>query len=136
MSKNTIKTFVLLALLGGLCMAVGSLFGQQGLIIGLFMGLFFVGASYWFSDKMAIRARGAGGGPFWRGRGPGGRRRHHPPPFPPTLPPPPPLCAPAEVALPPRRGPGARPRRPPPHRRRRAAGPSAGQAGAGGPPDP
>src|SRR2546423_802109 len=56
MSKNTIKTFVLLALLGGLCMGVGSLFGQQGLFFGLVIGLVFVGGSYWFSDKIAIRA--------------------------------------------------------------------------------
>ena len=56
MSKNTIKTFVLLALLGGLCMAVGSIFGQGGLFIGLLIGLGFVGFSYWFSDKIAIKA--------------------------------------------------------------------------------
>lgn len=56
MSKNTVKTFVLLALLGGLCMAVGSLFGQQGLFFGLIIGLVFVGGSYWFSDKIAIKA--------------------------------------------------------------------------------
>ena len=56
MSKNTIKTFVLLAALGGLCMAVGSIFGQGGLFIGLLIGLGFVGFSYWFSDKIAIKA--------------------------------------------------------------------------------
>src|SRR3982750_277622 len=56
MSKNTIKTFVLLALLGGLCMAVGSIFGQGGLFLGLLIGLAFVGFSYWFSDKIAIKA--------------------------------------------------------------------------------
>src|SRR3954470_22777784 len=56
MSKNTIKTFVLLALLGGLCMAVCSIFGQGGLFIGLLIGLGFVGFSYWFSDKIAIKA--------------------------------------------------------------------------------
>src|SRR4051812_35512604 len=56
MSKNTIKTFVLLALLGGLCMAVGSIFGQRGLFLGLIIGLVFVGGSYWFSDKIAIKA--------------------------------------------------------------------------------
>jgi heat shock protein HtpX len=55
MSKNTFKTFILLALLGGLLMAVGSLFGQGGLIIGLAIGLVFVGGSYWFSDKIAIK---------------------------------------------------------------------------------
>ncbi len=56
MSKNTFKTFVLLALLGGLLMGVGSLFGKGGLIIGLGIGLVFVGGSYWFSDKLAIKS--------------------------------------------------------------------------------
>jgi heat shock protein HtpX len=56
MNKNTFKTFVLLALLGGLLMGVGSIFGQGGLIIGLLIGLVFVGGSYWFSDKLAIRS--------------------------------------------------------------------------------
>lgn len=56
MSKNTFKTFILLALLGGLLMGVGSLFGQGGLIIGLGIGLVFVGGSYWFSDKLAIKS--------------------------------------------------------------------------------
>lgn len=56
MSKNTIKTYVLLAALGGLVMLIGSLFGQGGLIIGLVIGLVFVGGSYWFSDKLAIKS--------------------------------------------------------------------------------
>jgi heat shock protein HtpX len=56
MFKNTFKTFVLLALLGGLFMGIGSLFGTGGLVIGLVLGLLFVGGSYWFSDKIAIRA--------------------------------------------------------------------------------
>jgi heat shock protein HtpX len=56
MSKNTFKTFVLLAGLGGLFMLVGSFWGQGGLIIGLALGLAMVGGSYWFSDKIAIRA--------------------------------------------------------------------------------
>ncbi|HUQ63808.1 MAG TPA: M48 family metalloprotease [Acidimicrobiales bacterium] len=55
MNKNTFKTFILLAALGGLLMGVGSLFGQGGLIIGLGIGLVFVGGSYWFSDKIAIK---------------------------------------------------------------------------------
>jgi heat shock protein HtpX len=55
--RNTVKTFVLLALLGGLFMAVGQLFGgTTGLLIGLVLGLVFVGGSYWFSDKIAIKA--------------------------------------------------------------------------------
>jgi heat shock protein HtpX len=54
--KNTIKTFTLLALLGGLFMFVGSFFGQGGVVIGLVLGLVFVGGSYWFSDTIAIKA--------------------------------------------------------------------------------
>jgi heat shock protein HtpX len=57
MSKNTIKTFVLLAALGGLFMALGALFGgTSGLEIGLLIGLVFCGGSYWFSDTIAIKA--------------------------------------------------------------------------------
>jgi len=57
MSRNTIKTFVLLAGLGGLLILIGgALGGQTGLIIGLLLGLGFVGFSYWKSDKLAIRA--------------------------------------------------------------------------------
>jgi heat shock protein HtpX len=56
MSKNTIKTYTLLAALGGLLMLIGSFFGRGGLFIGLIIGLAFVGGSYWFSDKLAIRA--------------------------------------------------------------------------------
>jgi heat shock protein HtpX len=55
-SKNTIKTFVLLAALGGFLMLIGSFFGRGGLFIGLLLGLAFVGGSYWFSDKLAIRS--------------------------------------------------------------------------------
>ena len=54
MNRNTIKTFVLLAAFGGLLMAIGSLFGQTGLVIGLVLGLVMVGGSYWFSDKLAV----------------------------------------------------------------------------------
>ena len=57
MSKNTIKTFTLLAGLGGLLVLVGgSIGGQGGAFIGLAIGLVMVGASYWFSDKLAIKA--------------------------------------------------------------------------------
>ncbi|GIU85679.1 MAG: protease [Acidimicrobiia bacterium] len=59
MVKNSIKTAVLLAALGGLFMGIGSLFGTGGLVIGLVVGLVFVGGSYWFSDKLAVRAAGA-----------------------------------------------------------------------------
>jgi len=56
MSRNTIKTYTLLAALGGLLMVIGSFFGRGGLFIGLMLGLVFVGGSYWFSDKLAIKS--------------------------------------------------------------------------------
>ena len=56
MSKNTIKTYTLLAALGGLLMVIGSFFGRGGLFIGLILGLVFVGGSYWFSDSLAIKS--------------------------------------------------------------------------------
>ncbi len=56
MNKNTIKTYVLLAGLGGVLILIGSLFGRGGAFIGLMLGLLFVGGSYWFSDKIAIRS--------------------------------------------------------------------------------
>lgn len=59
MFKNTFKTFVLLAAIGGLLMGVGSLFGTTWMVVGLVIGLLFVGGSYWFSDKLAIKAAGA-----------------------------------------------------------------------------
>ncbi len=57
--RNTMKTTVLLAGLGGVLVVVGGLFGRGGAIIGLALGLAMVGGSYWFSDKLAIRAAGA-----------------------------------------------------------------------------
>jgi heat shock protein HtpX len=59
MLKNTAKTAALLAGLGALIMGVGSLFGQQGLVIGFVLALVFVGGSYWFSDKLAVASAGA-----------------------------------------------------------------------------
>jgi heat shock protein HtpX len=56
MNKNTFKTFVLLAAIGGLLVLIGSFFGRGGTIIGLGIGLLFVGGSYWFSDKIAVAA--------------------------------------------------------------------------------
>ena len=49
MLKNTLKTTVLLAGLGG----------SAGATIGLLIGLVLVGGSYWFSDKLALKAAAA-----------------------------------------------------------------------------
>lgn len=60
MNKNTFKTGVLLAALGGaLVLAGGAYGGGGGAAIGLTIGLVMVGGSYWFSDKLAIKASGA-----------------------------------------------------------------------------
>jgi heat shock protein HtpX len=57
MSKNTIKTYVLLAALGGVLVLVGYALGSgTGALIGLVIGLVFTMGSYWFSDTIAIKA--------------------------------------------------------------------------------
>ena len=57
MNKNTFKTTILLAGIGGLLVTVGSVLGGQGgAVIGLLLGVAIVGYSYWNSDKLAIRA--------------------------------------------------------------------------------
>ncbi len=58
--RNTAKTVALLAGIGGLLVLVGSaLGGAGGALIGAILGLVIVGASYWFSDRIAVRAAGA-----------------------------------------------------------------------------
>ena len=62
MFKNTAKTAVLLAALGGLIVAVAGVIGggsTGALTIGLGIAFVMVGGSYWFSDKLALRASGA-----------------------------------------------------------------------------
>jgi heat shock protein HtpX len=55
--KNTFKTFILLAAIGGLLVLVGgALFGGAGIIIGGVIGFAIVGVSYWKSDTIAIKA--------------------------------------------------------------------------------
>ncbi|MFT7646258.1 MAG: heat shock protein HtpX [Candidatus Poriferisodalaceae bacterium] len=56
MLKNSAKTAVLLGALGGLTVLIGSLFGTTGTVLGLGIGLVFVGGSYWFSDQLAIKS--------------------------------------------------------------------------------
>jgi heat shock protein HtpX len=56
MFRNNVKTAVLLAVLGALFLGIGSLFGSGGLFIGLILAIVFVGGSYWFSDKIAVKA--------------------------------------------------------------------------------
>jgi heat shock protein HtpX len=53
---NTVKTYVLLAALGGFLVFLGSQFlGPSGATIGLVIAFVTVGGSYWFCDKIAIR---------------------------------------------------------------------------------
>ena len=55
--RNTLKTYVLLAALGGLLVVIGfAIGGSGGAAIGLVIGLVITGASYWFSDTIAIKA--------------------------------------------------------------------------------
>lgn len=59
MFKNTMKTGVLLASLGGLIVAVSAILGggsTGAMTIGLFLAFAMVGGSYWFSDKLALRS--------------------------------------------------------------------------------
>src|SRR5207245_9222304 len=57
MSKNTMKSAVLLAAIGGLFVLIGGVIGRgPGLFIGLVLAFGFVGFSYWKSDTLAIKA--------------------------------------------------------------------------------
>ncbi len=57
---NTIKTFSLLAALGGLLVFVGGLLGgQDGMIIALVFAIAMNGFVYWKSDTLALKANGA-----------------------------------------------------------------------------
>jgi heat shock protein HtpX len=56
-SRNTLKTFLLLAVLGGMLVLAGGLIGSRaGALVGLALGLLVVGWSYWFSASLAVRA--------------------------------------------------------------------------------
>ena len=57
---NTIKTFALLAALGGLLVAVGGfLGGRDGMVIALLFAIAMNGFVYWKSDSLALRSNGA-----------------------------------------------------------------------------
>jgi heat shock protein HtpX len=51
---NRAKTWILIAALGGLFVAIGSIWGTNGMIIALIIALAFNFAMYWFSDKIAV----------------------------------------------------------------------------------
>lgn len=56
---NGLKTAAVLAGLGGLLVAVGSVFGRGGAFIGLILGVAVAAGSWWFSDRLALAAAGA-----------------------------------------------------------------------------
>jgi heat shock protein HtpX len=51
---NRVKTWVLIAALGGAFVLVGSIWGTGGMVIALAIALVFNFSMYWFSDKIAI----------------------------------------------------------------------------------
>ncbi len=56
---NNIKTVLLLGLLTGIILFIGSFWGQGGLTIALFFSIAMNFGSYFFSDKIALRMYGA-----------------------------------------------------------------------------
>ena len=51
---NRLKTWVLIAALGGLFVLIGSFWGTNGAIIALILAVVFNFSMYWFSDRIAI----------------------------------------------------------------------------------
>jgi len=57
---NRVKTWILIAALGGLFVLIGGLIGgQQGAMVALGIALVFNFSMYWFSDKIAITTANA-----------------------------------------------------------------------------
>jgi heat shock protein HtpX len=56
---NNLKTVMLLGLMTGLILFIGSFWGQQGMTIALVMSIAMNFASYFFSDKIALKMSGA-----------------------------------------------------------------------------
>jgi heat shock protein HtpX len=52
---NRMKTWVLIAALGGLFVVIGSFWGAQGAVLGLGIALVFNVAMYWWSGSIAVR---------------------------------------------------------------------------------
>lgn len=52
---NVLKTTLLLGAMTGLLLAIGSLFGDQGLVMALGIATLLNIGSYWFSDKIVLR---------------------------------------------------------------------------------
>jgi heat shock protein HtpX len=58
--SNQLKTFALLAALGGLLVAVGGVLGGgRGMAFALVLAVVMNAGVYWFSDRLALRANGA-----------------------------------------------------------------------------
>ena len=58
--SNTLRTWTLMAALGGLLVAVGGLIGgQSGLVMAFVFAIALNGFVYWKSDSLALRANGA-----------------------------------------------------------------------------
>src|SRR6478672_5397776 len=52
---NRMKTWILIAALGGLFVVIGSIWGVQGAVLGLAIALVFNVAMYWWSGSIAVR---------------------------------------------------------------------------------
>jgi len=52
---NAIKTTLLMGLMTGLLLGIGSLFGNQGLVLALVFAAVLNLGSYWFSDKLVLK---------------------------------------------------------------------------------